>query len=51
MLIEAGIEAEIAQQRSPDAIAEIQGALILVRILNEPEIFIKILNKLPTKLI
>ena len=33
------------------AIAEIQGALILVRILDEPEIFARIIEKLPEKLI
>jgi len=51
VLIEAGIKPEIAWRRSQDAIGEIQGALMLVRILNEPEIFMRILNNLPWKLI
>lgn len=51
VLVEAGIKPEIAQRRSQDAIAKIQGALILVRILNEPEIFMEILASLPQKLI
>jgi TetR/AcrR family transcriptional regulator, lmrAB and yxaGH operons repressor len=51
VLIEGGIEAQLAYERSQDAIIEIQGALILVRILNEPTIFTRILNDMPRKLI
>jgi len=51
VLIEAGIEAEIAQRRSQDAVIEIQGALVLVRILQQPEIFMRTLNNLTQKLI
>ena len=51
VLITAGIEPQNARERSQDAIAEIQGALILVRILDEPEIFARIIEKLPEKLI
>ena len=50
VLTEAGIEPEIARRRSQGAIIEIQGALILVRILQQPEIFIDTLNNLPEKL-
>ena len=35
VLIEAGIEPELAKMRSLDAIMQIQGALILVRILDD----------------
>lgn len=51
VLIEAGIEPKIARERSQDAIIEIQGALILVRILDEPAIFTRILNNMPKKLL
>lgn len=51
VLITAGIEPQNAKERLQDAIAEIQGALILVRILDEPEIFTRIVEKLPKKLI
>lgn len=51
VLIEAGIEPQLARERSQDAIIEIQGALILVRILDEPAIFTRILNNMPKKLL
>lgn len=51
VLIEAGIEPKLARERSQDAIIEIQGALILVRILDEPAIFTRILNNMPKKLL
>lgn len=51
VLIEEGVESELARERSQDAIIEIQGALVLVRILNEPAIFTRILNKMPEKLL
>lgn len=51
VLIEAGIEPKLARERSQDAMIEIQGALILVRILDEPAIFTRILNNMPKKLL
>jgi TetR/AcrR family transcriptional regulator, lmrAB and yxaGH operons repressor len=51
VLIEAGVESKVARERSQDAIVEIQGALILVRILDEPAIFTRILNNMPKKLL
>jgi AcrR family transcriptional regulator len=51
VLIEAGIKPKLARERSQDAIIEIQGALILVRILDEPAIFTRILNNMPKKLL
>jgi TetR/AcrR family transcriptional regulator, lmrAB and yxaGH operons repressor len=51
VLIEAGIEPKLARERSQDAIIEIQGGLILVRILNQPAIFTRILNNMPKKLL
>jgi TetR/AcrR family transcriptional repressor of lmrAB and yxaGH operons len=51
VLIEAGIEPQLAHERSQDAIIEIQGALILVRILDEPAIFTRIINNMPKKLL
>jgi TetR/AcrR family transcriptional regulator, lmrAB and yxaGH operons repressor len=50
-LIEAEIEPRLAYERSQDAIIEIQGALIVVRILDEPAIFTRILNNMPKKLL
>jgi hypothetical protein len=50
-LIEAGIEPKLARERSQDAIIEIQGGLILVRILNQPAIFTRVLNNMPKKLL
>ena len=51
VLIDAGIEAEIAVQRSQNAMLEIQGALILVRILDNTEPFDKVIENLPNKLL
>jgi AcrR family transcriptional regulator len=51
VLIEAGIEHKLARERSQDAMIEIQGGLILVRILDEPAIFTRILNNMPKKLL
>ena len=50
ILIEAGFKPETARRRSQAAIIEIQGALVLVRILQQPEIFLRTLNDLPLKL-
>lgn len=51
VLIEAGIEANQAKKRSLEAIIEIQGALILVRILDDTSIFTKVIENLPKKLL
>ncbi|MFM2313308.1 MAG: hypothetical protein RLZZ04_2584 [Cyanobacteriota bacterium] len=51
VLIEGGIEPQLARERSQDAIVEIQGALVLVRILDEPAIFTRIINNMPKKLL
>lgn len=51
VLIDAGIEAEVAKIRSEDAIAQIQGALILVRILDDTEPFDRAVKGLPGKLL
>ncbi|MBE9048142.1 TetR/AcrR family transcriptional regulator [Pleurocapsales cyanobacterium LEGE 10410] len=50
VLIEAGIEPEQAELRSQAAIMEIQGALILVRILNDTAPFERAIANLPEKL-
>lgn len=46
VLVEAGIEPEVAQMRSQNAVIEIQGALTLVRILGDQEIFIRTVDNL-----
>ena len=51
VLIDEGIEPEIAQMRSQDAIGTIQGALILVRILDDSEPFNRAIESLPEKLL
>ncbi len=51
VLIDAGIEAEIARKRSQNAMIEIQGALILVRILDDSEPFDRVIKNLPSKLL
>ena len=51
VLIEAGIESEIAKMRSQDAIMEIQGALVLVRILDDTAPFERVIKSLPEKLL
>ncbi|NES02367.1 MAG: TetR/AcrR family transcriptional regulator [Okeania sp. SIO2F4] len=47
VLIEAGIEAQQARQRSEDAIIQVQGALILARVLNNNASFQRTLARLP----
>lgn len=47
VLVEAGIEVEVAKVRSLDAIATIQGALVLVRILDDIEPFERVIEGLP----
>ena len=51
VLIDAGIEPKIAETRSQDAIAKIQGALILVRILNDTESFERAIESLSENLL
>ena len=51
VLVEAGIEEEIARLRSEDAIAQIQGALVLVRILDDIEPFERVIEGLVGKLL
>ena len=50
VLIEAGIESDRAKERSTEAIMQIQGALILVRILGNVTIFETVIENLPEKL-
>lgn len=51
VLTEAGIESEIAQKRSLDAVATVQGALILVRILDSTEPFDQAIESIPARLL
>ena len=51
VLVDAGIEVEVAYMRSIDAIAQIQGALILVRILDDIELFERAVKNLPGRLL
>ncbi|WP_036477132.1 TetR/AcrR family transcriptional regulator [Myxosarcina sp. GI1] len=51
VLIEAGFEPEQAQLRSQDAIIQIQGALILVRILDDTAPFKRVIATLSEKLL
>ncbi|MGD1716202.1 TetR/AcrR family transcriptional regulator [Dapis sp. BLCC M172] len=51
VLIEAGIEAEQARQKSEDAIIQVQGALILTRVLNNNSPFKRTLAELPKTLL
>jgi len=51
VLMEAGIEKEIARIRSEDAIGQIQGALVLVRILDDIEPFERVMKGLSGKLL
>ena len=49
--IEAGIEANQAKDRSTDAMMQIQGAVILVRILDDTTLFKKLIENLPAQLL
>jgi TetR/AcrR family transcriptional regulator, lmrAB and yxaGH operons repressor len=51
MLGDAGIAPTTAHQRAEEAIALIQGALVLTRGLNDTEIFERILNQIPNVLL
>ncbi|BAY82341.1 TetR family transcriptional regulator protein [Calothrix parasitica NIES-267] len=51
VLVEAGIEEDIARIKSQDAIGQLQGALILVRILDNTEPFERVIQGLVGKLL
>ncbi|NET07308.1 MAG: TetR/AcrR family transcriptional regulator [Symploca sp. SIO2B6] len=51
VLVEAGIESTIARQRAEDAVIQIQGALVLVRGLDDIAPFKRILANLPENLL
>ena len=51
VLVDGGIEEEVARLRSLDAIAMIQGALVLVRILDDIEPFERVIEGLVGKLL
>ncbi|MBM0743376.1 TetR/AcrR family transcriptional regulator [Phormidium sp. CLA17] len=50
VLVEAGMDSAIAQQRGEDGVIAIQGALILAQGLNDPAPFQRVLKQLPQKL-
>ncbi|NJP08966.1 MAG: TetR/AcrR family transcriptional regulator [Leptolyngbyaceae cyanobacterium RU_5_1] len=50
VLIEEGIQPQLAQQRAEDAILQIQGALILARGLGNPTAFQRVITRLPVEL-
>ena len=50
VLVEAGLDPELAQQRGEDAVMTIQGALILSRGLDDPTLFQRALSQLPERL-
>lgn len=50
VLVEAGMERQLARQRGEDGAIAIQGALILSQGLNDPSAFQRVLQQLPTKL-
>lgn len=51
VLVEAEIEPELAKQRSQDAIGQIQGALVLVRILDDTTPFERVVATLPERIL
>lgn len=51
VLKEAGLPTALAQQRAEDAVIQIQGALVLARVLNRAEAFERLLKNLPTQLL
>ncbi|WNZ27252.1 TetR/AcrR family transcriptional regulator [Leptolyngbya sp. NK1-12] len=50
VLIEAGLEENLAQQQGEDGVIAIQGALILAQGLHDPSPFQRIIQQLPAKL-
>lgn len=51
VLIEAGIDETLAQQRGEDALIAIQGGLILSQALDKPSSFQRVIQSLPTQLL
>jgi TetR/AcrR family transcriptional regulator, lmrAB and yxaGH operons repressor len=50
VLVEAGMERALAQQRGKDAAIAVQGALILAQALDDPSPFIRVMQQLLTQL-
>lgn len=50
VLVEAGMERELAQQRGEDAAIAVQGALILSQALDDPSPFLRVMQQLPAQL-
>lgn len=51
VLIEAGMDAKLAQERGEDGVIAIQGALIVSQGLDDPAPFQRVVHQLPTKLL
>lgn len=51
VLVDAGIEEKIAKSRSEQAVMLIQGALVVGRVMNSTDIFLKTMNDLPDDLL
>ncbi|WP_341532091.1 TetR/AcrR family transcriptional regulator (plasmid) [Nostoc sp. UHCC 0302] len=50
VLIESGMNEELAQQRAEDAITAIQGSLIVSQGLDDPSVFVRVMQHLPENL-
>jgi AcrR family transcriptional regulator len=50
VLVEAGMNQELAQQRGEDAVIAIQGSLILSQALDDPSSFQRVMRQLPDRL-
>lgn len=50
VLVEAGLERDLAQQRGEDAVIAVQGALILSQALDNPSPFLRVMQHLPVQL-
>jgi AcrR family transcriptional regulator len=51
VLREAGINGAIAQQRAEDAVIQVQGALVVARVLGDTQAFQRVITELPEKLL
>lgn len=51
VLIESGLDASLAQQRGEDALATIQGSLIMAQSLDQPALFQRAIQQLPQVLL
>jgi TetR/AcrR family transcriptional regulator, lmrAB and yxaGH operons repressor len=51
VLVEAGMDQKLAQQRAEDAVIAIQGSLILSQGLGDPSPFQRVMQQLPTRLV